>query len=431
MLWLMLNTPVSASPAQPTTSDLPRSGLPFARFVTLMALMTALTAMSIDIMLPALPEIGAELGLDAENQRQLVLTFYMMGFAPAHLVYGPLSDRYGRRGPLFFGLVLYAAASMLAFLAPDASVFLAARMLQGLGAAAPRVIANSIIRDLYMGRDMARVMSYVMMVFIAVPVLAPTFGEVILLAADWRAMFSVLLVISLAALVWSAVDLPETKNAADRMPLSVAGLRGAAHRFATTRQTIGYTIGLGFIFGVLMSYINSAQQVFVDLYDLGWRFPFVFGGIAAFMILASLTNAALVRRIGMRRVSHLALLAFLGICGVMAAAGYPGKPPLLVFCAFIASAFFCFGLIAPNFNALAMEKMGPIAGTASALLGFYSAAAGATFGSLIGQSFDGTVRPLAMGFTGLAVAALVTVLITERFRLAQPSPERAEAIRTP
>lgn len=409
---------------QPTTNA-PRT-LPFAQFVALMALMTALTAMSIDIMLPALPQIGEDLGLDAENQRQLILTFYMLGFAPAHLIYGPASDRYGRRGPLFAGLVIYGLATVAAFLAPNAIVFLIARMLQGLGAAAPRVIANSIIRDLYSGREMARVMSFVMMVFIAVPIMAPIVGEGILLLTGWRSIFFFLLLVGIAVLFWTAIGLGETKDPSMRVMLNWEGLSSAVKLYVTTRQTIGYTIGLGFTFGVLMSYINSAQQIFVDLYGLGTGFPFVFGGIATFMILASLTNAALVRRVGMRRTSHFALLALLTICGIMAAAGYPEKPPLLVFCAFVAGAFFCFGLIGPNFNALAMEKMGPIAGIASAVLGFYSAGAGALLGTLVGQSFDGTVRPLSIGFTALAVAALVTVLITERFRLAQPSPQPGE-----
>lgn len=389
----------------------------------LMALMTALTALSIDIMLPALPQIGAELGLDGENNRQLVLTFYMVGFATAHLIYGPVSDRFGRRAPLFVGLILYAIATVLAFVASDTTVFLAARVLQGLGAAAPRVMANSIIRDLYTGRDMSRIMSFVMMVFIAVPVLAPSVGDLVLVFAQWRGIFGVLLVVSLIVLLWTALRLPETQAKENRRPLSASSLISAARTFVTTRQTIGYTIGLGFMFGVLMSFVNSAQQIFVDVYGLHHEFPIIFGIIAGFLILAALTNAALVKRLGMRPVSHIALLGFLAVCAVMAIAGFPEKPPLLFFCAFIASGFFCFGLVSPNFNALAMEPMGKVAGMASALLGFVSITIGVTFGSTIGQSFDGTVRPLAVGYTALAVAALVTVLITERLRLAHPTPQ--------
>jgi DHA1 family bicyclomycin/chloramphenicol resistance-like MFS transporter len=169
-----------------------------------------------------------------------------------------------------------------------------------------------------------------------------------------------------------------------------------------------------------MSYVGSAEQIFVDVYGLGTNFPMVFGAVASAMILASFINSRLVVRIGMRRVSHFALLAFLAVCGAMALFGYPEKPPLIVFCLFMAAAFFCFGLIGPNFNAMAMEPVGHIAGTASSFIGFYTTAAGATFGWLIGQSFDGTVRPLTIGFTLLVLAALASVLITERGKLARP-----------
>jgi DHA1 family bicyclomycin/chloramphenicol resistance-like MFS transporter len=192
-----------------------------------------------------------------------------------------------------------------------------------------------------------------------------------------------------------------------------------------TRQTVGYIIGTGFVFGLLLSYILSAEQIFVDVYGLGPRFPIVFGAISCFMVAASVVNASVVRRIGMRSISHRALLGALAACGVLALAGYPEKPPLLLFCGFMAVVFFCFGLIMPNFNALAMEPMEHVAGTASSAAGFYSTSAAAVLGTLIGQSFDGTVRPLCIGITLLFCATLVTVLITERFRFAQPGQSGA------
>jgi DHA1 family bicyclomycin/chloramphenicol resistance-like MFS transporter len=419
----------TSKPSFPPRAEAPMrpSRLPFVEFVTLMALMTALTAMSIDIMLPALPQIGSDLGLSAENQRQLVVTFYMMGFAPGQFIFGPLSDRYGRRIPLFIGLALYACGSAIALIAPTASIFLAARLLQGLGAAAPRVMAMSIVRDLYAGRGMARVMSFVMMVFIAVPILAPSAGQGVAHFWGWRSIFTGLFLVAVATLIWSAIRLPETKDPAERMPLSVAGLTHSLSVFISSRQSVGYTVALGFAFGTLLSYVNSAEQIFVDVYHLGGLFPVAFGGIASLMIFSSLSNAVLVRRLGMRRVSQAALLAFVCVCAIAALAGFPTKPPLLLFCAFIAMTFFCFGLMAPNFNALALEQVGPIAGMASAIFGAYSTAVGAAFGWLIGQFFDGTVRPLMIGFTLLALAALATVLLTERFRLFTLGAQPAEA----
>ncbi|NJM34404.1 MAG: multidrug effflux MFS transporter [Rhodomicrobium sp.] len=404
------------TPAEPGRPDETR--LPFAEFVTLIALMMALTALSVDIMLPALGTIGNDLGLDADNDRQLIIIVYLAGFAAGQVVFGPLSDRFGRKRPLYAGLAVYALASIAAAQADSAATMFAARALQGVGAAAPRIIAIAIVRDRFAGRQMARVMSFVMMVFIVTPILAPSLGESVMHLAPWRAIFAILFLASLVTLAWAALRLAETHPPELRLPLTPGRLSAALVTVVTTRQTAGYAIGFGFFFGVLMSYIASAEQIFVDVYGLGKSFPLVFGAIASVMIAAALINARLVGTFGMRRVSHIALLAFIGVCGVMALFGYPQKPPLALFCLFIASAFFCFGLIGPNFNALAMEPVGHIAGTASSFIGFYTTGAGAIFGYLVGQSFDGTVRPLAIGFSLLAIGALIAVLITERGRLA-------------
>ena len=393
---------------------------PFAEFVALIAAMMALTALSVDIMLPALNQIGGDLGLAADNDRQLVIIIYLAGFAAGQIVFGPLSDRFGRKRPLYVGLAIYAAASVAAILTDSATALFMARAVQGFGAAAPRIIAIAIVRDRFAGRGMARVMSFVMMVFVIMPILAPTLGQGVMQVGPWRAIFAILLFVALLILAWAALRLMETHPAERRLLISPRRLLGAMMTVFTTRQTVGYAIGFGFFFGVLMSYIASAEQVFVDVYGLGTSFPLVFGAIGSVMVLASVTNARLVGRLGMRRVSHTALLAFLCVCGVMALAGYPDKPPLIWFCLFIACTFFCFGLIGPNFNALAMEPVGHIAGMASSFVGFYTTGAGALFGFLVGQLFDGTVRPLTIGFTLLGLGALLAVLITERGRLARP-----------
>lgn len=400
-----------------------RPELSFVEFVGLIALMMSMTAFAVDIMLPGLPQIGDALGLAGANDRQLVITFYLVGFAGGQLFFGPLSDRFGRKKPLYAGLAIFAVGSILAAFADSAAMMFAARALQGLGAAASRVIAVAIVRDRFSGRQMSRVMSFVIMVFIVVPVLAPAAGQAIMAVASWRWLFLVLLAASLATIFWSWLRLSETRAAGDSLPLSAARIADAVRIVATTRQTAGYAIGFGFLFGVLMSYVGSAEQIFVDVYGLGDNFPLVFGAVASAMIAASFINARLVGRVGMRRVSHFALLALLAVCGAMAIAGYPEKPPLVLFCLFMAAVFFCFGLIGPNFNAMAMEPVGQIAGTASSFIGFYTTAAGATFVWLIGQSFDGTVRPFTIGLTLLALAALVAVLITEKGKLARPQPQ--------
>lgn len=407
------------TPPMPYSHDLPRRthDIRFAEFVALVALLMAMTALSIDIMLVALPDIAASYGVLEPNDRQLLVTGYMLGFAVGQPFHGPLSDRFGRKPVLAVGLVIFALASLGAALAPSFAWMLAFRALQGFGAAAPRVVAIAIVRDCFAGRDMARVMSFVMMVFIIVPVVAPAIGEGIVLLASWQWVFGALFLVAAAAIVWSGLRLPETRPAEDRMPLSAAALGHAFTTVVTTRWTLGYTIAMGFMFGGLLSYVGSAQQVFVDVYGLGELFPLAFGAIAGVMALASLTNTRLVGRVGMRRVSHAALLVHVAACAVMAAFGFPEHPPLLALAAFMAVVFYCFGLIAPNFNAMAMEPLGHVAGMGSSFVGFYTTAAGAFFGWVIGHAFDGTVRPLIIGFAVLGVSALVTVLVTEHGQL--------------
>ncbi|HXW22080.1 MAG TPA: multidrug effflux MFS transporter [Rhodomicrobium sp.] len=407
---------VKSQEAVPQTAQFPLS---FLEFVSLVALLMALTALSIDVMLPALPQIGNALGVSDENDRQLVISVYFIGFAAGQFLFGPLSDHYGRRQPLLAGLALYIAGTIIALSSGSFAGLLAARVFQGFGASAPRVIALAIVRDRFGGREMARVMSFVMMVFIVVPILAPGVGEIILQISSWRIIFHLLLFVAASSMIWAWFRLPETRRDEDRLPFSLASVWQATKLVATTRQTAGYMIGMGFVFGLLLSYIVSAQQIFVDVYGLGSRFPVAFGAISCFLIAASGLNALFVRKIGMRGVSHRAIFAGLAVCGLMALAGFPAMPPLLLFGAFMGIVFFCFGVIMPNFSALSMEPMSHIAGTASSLAGFYSTVAGAAFGTAIGRSFDGTVRPLCIGVTALLVATLITVLITERFKLMQ------------
>jgi MFS transporter, DHA1 family, multidrug resistance protein len=388
----------------------------------LMALLIAVAALSMDVMLPALPRIGGSLGVVNRNDTQLVLSVYLGGFSIGQFLSGPISDRFGRKPPLLFGLALYIIGTLWAIASGSFGELLTARVLQGLGGAFPRVIALAIIRDRFEGREMSRVMSFVMMVFIAVPVLAPALGGALLLVSPWRTLFFLLLIVAIASAIWTRFRLPETCPESDRLPLSAGAIWQAVKLVTSTRQTIGYVVAMGFVFGVLVSYIMSAEQIFAEVYGLGPRFPIAFGSIAAFMIAASLLNASVVRRVGMRGLSHRALLGALAACAIMALAGYPEKPPLILFCGFMASVCFCFGIIMPNFNALAMEPMAHMAGTASSVAGFYSTAAAAVFGTLIGRSFDGGVRPLCISITVLFAAAVLAVLITERFKLMQHKP---------
>jgi DHA1 family bicyclomycin/chloramphenicol resistance-like MFS transporter len=383
----------------------------FVEFIALMALLTAMSALSIDIMLPSLPEIGRHFGVGTENDRQMVVTSYLLGIAVGQLFYGPLSDKWGRKTLLLAGLSVYLVGSIAALWAEAFWQLLAARLTQGFGAAAARVIAVAIVRDLFAGRQMARIMSLVMTVFIIVPVFAPSIGQGLTRIGSWTWSFHFLLLIGVLAILWSQTRLGETRW------LGSEGKQiGLARAFATvlgTRQTVGYATAAGFVFGCLVSYISSAQQVFVEVFGLGDKFPLAFGSVALAMAAASFANAMLVQRLGMRRAGHAALLGFCAVSLALALSTIGGRPPVLLFIVLLGCAFFCFGLISSNFNAIAMQPLGQIAGTASSFTGFYTSVLSALIGFTVGRLFDGTARPLAFGFCLLGGLALLTVLATE------------------
>ncbi len=402
-----------------TSSPGPDRPMPgFAEFVAMMAALMALTALSIDIMLPALPQIRDDFGVMDPNRQQLVVTAYVLGFALGQLFHGPISDGLGRRRVLLGGIAVYALASFACLVSGAFEGLLVARFVQGAANAAPRVVAIAVVRDVYGGRKMAEVMSFVMMTFIIVPVLAPSLGGLFLLAGSWHLIFAFLCVVAAVVFAWVALRLPETRGVEARQPMTPAWLAGAFGSALRTRQTLGYTLATGAVFGCLMGYINTAQQIYVDLYHLGGWFPVVFGGVAAALALASFVNTRLVGDLGMRAVSHAALLGFVAASLLHAAIALSGGlPPLPVFVALLAICLFCFGLLMPNFNALAMEPMGHIAGTASSFVGATTTGLAAAVGLWIGQHYDGTVTPLLAGFALCGLAGLAIVLVTERGRL--------------
>jgi DHA1 family bicyclomycin/chloramphenicol resistance-like MFS transporter len=389
-------------------------------FIAMMAMLMALNALAIDIMLPGLQEIGASLGVESENHRQYVISAYLMGFAVAQLAYGPLADRFGRKAPMLAGLGIYIVAAFLGAFAPTFEALLLFRFVHGIGSAATRVITVSIIRDVFGGRQMAEVMSLVMMVFMIVPIIAPGTGQVIMLFGEWHLIFVFMAVAAIAVSLWMKLRLPETLNPADRRPFTIRSVGEAFTIVLTNRVALCYTLASTFIFGALFGFINSAQQIYVGIYELGALFPVAFAAVAAFMSLASYLNSRLVGRFGMRRLSHGALIGFMLVSAVWFVLSLFGTIPFPLFLLLFALAMFQFGLIGSNFNALAMEPLGHVAGTASAVLGFMGTAGGGLIGALLGQAFDGTTTPLGAGFFGVALAGLVFVLVAERGRLFQP-----------
>jgi DHA1 family bicyclomycin/chloramphenicol resistance-like MFS transporter len=395
-----------------------RSGPRLGEFVVLMALLISLVALSIDAMLPALPEIGGDLGVRRENDPQMVISALFLGLAVGQMLYGPLSDSIGRKPAIYIGIALFIAGCLLSVLATNFSVMLAGRVLQGFGAAAPRIVTIALVRDQFEGRAMARIMSLVMAVFIFVPAVAPAIGQGILMIADWRAIFGVLLGLALIGLVWFALRQPETLPPAHRLPFSLGRIAAAIREVCVNRVAIGYTVAGGVIFGAFVGYLNSAQQIFQAQYGLGERFPLYFAALALAIGSASYVNARLVMRHGMRPLSWRALtalsassLAFLAITYAQA-----GHPPLWSLMTYLMIAFFCIGILFANFNALAMQPLGHIAGVGAAVVGSLQTLISLLLGTLIGQSYDGTALPLVGGFAILGLMSLAVMAWSETGR---------------
>ena len=406
----------------------PLTRLSFGEFVALMALMMSLVAMTIDMMLPALSTIGADLGAQSENANQLIVTMIFLGLALGQVIYGPLSDSVGRKPAIFLGYAIFFAGTLLSIFAVTFPMLLLGRLLQGIGVAAPRSVSLALIRDQYEGRAMARVMSFISVVFILVPIIAPSFGQAILLVAAWRAIFVVLFLLGVVSLSWFALRQPETLSAARRVPLSAGRIGRGLREVLSNRVTLGYTLMAGLIAGAFQGYLSSAQQVFQFQYELGTLFPVIFAVNAIAIGLASFTNGRLVMRYGMRTLSRIALFTFCGLSvafsGVALLTG--GQPSLWLFMAYLLPTFFCVGLLFGNMNAMAMEPVGHLAGMGAAVVGSLSTLLATPLGMAVGQAYNGTITPLVLGFTVLGLGALVLMRWAEGARApSSPGPQPA------
>jgi DHA1 family bicyclomycin/chloramphenicol resistance-like MFS transporter len=383
-------------------------GTGFGEFVALMATLTALVALSIDMVLPSLPAIGASLGVARANDNQLVVSLLFLGFGLGQFFYGPLSDAAGRKPAAFLGLTVFTAGCLLALLAHTFPMMLAGRFLQGLGVAGPRTITIALVRDRFEGREMARVMSLVTAVFIIAPIVAPQMGQVVLEHFGWRAVFVVYLVMGVVASTWFGLRQEETLPPERRVPFSLARLAAATAMVVTNRMTVCYTIASGFVFGAFLGYLTSAQQILQEQYALGSRFPLYFSLLAVGIGGASLANARLVLRYGMRPLSQWALWGIfvlsMAFTGIATLAG--GRPALWLLMTYLMVSFFGIGLLFGNLTTLAMQPLGAIAGTGSAIVGATSMLISLTLGTGIGQIYDGTVVPLVAGFAVLSLCSI-------------------------
>jgi MFS transporter, DHA1 family, multidrug resistance protein len=406
----------------------PSQAAPQKGFIILVALLTAMVAMSIDAMLPALGVIAAEFGVTEPNQRQYIITMFFLGMTVGTLIYGPISDSTGRKPAIFAGLGIYMAGTLLAMASTSFTMLLCGRLLQGLGAAGPRIVSIAMVRDGQAGAAMARIMSFVMSVFMLVPILAPSFGQVALIWGDWRMIFVGFLAMATLAAALLAFRQKETLAPANRRPMSPRSWLSGAREFFRYPVAWGYTIAVGMIFGAFVSYLGSSEQIIGESYGQHEYFALWFGALAVSIALAMILNARLVVRLGMRVLTKYAVRACVGVSAVFLAVTLAagGHPPLILLAAYLFVVFFCCGMLFGNYSAMALEPVGHIAGMASALNGTISSLIAIALGGFIGQLYDGTVIPLVGGYLVLSSIAMAMGEIAERMKGA---PVRTASVR--
>ena len=398
--------------------------IPQWEFVCIVALLISLNALAIDTMLPALGVIADYYHLANSNDQQLVLFAYIAGFGVPQLVFGPISDRYGRLGLLKVCLIGYSVTALLCMGVSSFAGLLGLRFFQGVLASGIRVVAVSVVRDLLAGRAMARVMSLVMTVFMIVPILAPAIGQLVMNTMGWKWTFGILGVGGVLTLIWVQFRLPETLPETRRKPLNIETSMQGYLDVLKCRVTLGYMAASGVIFGALFAFIGASEQIFSDTFGQGDKFALLFAGVAGSLAIANLVNARVVEKIGMRRISHVTLFVFIGLAFLNAMAMTFVGEHLVIFFPLFALTFACFGLLGANFSSIAMEPQGENAGTASAAYGFATTTFASGFGWLIARQFDGSVLPILYGFVSLGLLSLLLVWITEKGELFEPASRR-------
>ena len=398
--------------------------MPLWEFVGMVAALMALNALAIDTMLPALGVIAEHYQLEKANDQQLVLFAYILGFGVPQLIFGPISDRFGRRGLLMLCLAAYTATAFVSMIVSSFSALLFVRFFQGVVASGIRVIAVSIVRDLVAGRVMARVMSLVMTVFMIVPIMAPALGQLVMSIAPWQWTFGVLGLGGMLMLVWVWIRLPESLPKASRKPLNFQQAFSTYLLVLKNRMTLGYMAASGVVFGALFAFIGASEQIFDDAFGQGDRFALYFAVIAGALAVSNLVNARIVEKIGMRKISHTVLFLFIGLSVFNVVLNTVLGESLIIFLPLFALTFGCFGMLGANFSAIAMEPQGENAGTASAAYGFATTTFASFFGWIVASRFDGSVIPILYGYVALGILSLILVTVTERGQLFEPAQGR-------
>lgn len=373
-----------------------------------MALTTSLVALTVDGMLPALPEIGRDLGATNPSDPQLVVSMVFLGMGFGQLIFGPLSDSIGRKPSLYIGMVVFIIGCLMCNFAQSFEMMIAGRIVQGVGASGPRIVPMALIRDEYEGRGMARIMSLIMMVFILVPMVAPLLGQVVIYYADWRAIFTCFLVLAIVLLVWFAIRQPETLAIEKRKPFNIKTVLAGFKEVLKNRIALGYTASIGMVSGAFVAYLATAQPILQEQYELGLQFPAYFAVMSLSIGIASYLNSKLVIKWGMRLLSSWSLILIIIISSCFALYLYfiGAEPSLWLLMIYLVVVLFFNGILFGNMTSMAMEPLGHIAGVGAAVVGSLSTFISVPFGILVGHSYNGSVMPLVLGFAGCCAVAL-------------------------
>lgn len=378
-------------------------------FVVLMALLSSFAAFSIDAILPALPQIGADLNVLNLNDTQLIVSMVMLGMGLGQLFFGPMCDAFGRKPTLYAGISVFLVGSGICMYAPDLSWMLAGRIIQGFGLGSCRVVTAALIRDSYSGRYMSRVMSFIMMVFITIPMIAPLIGQMIMLFSSWKMIFIIIAIAAVVTTAWFSFRQPETLSQDTRTPFTLSGVSAAFKEVFTHQLVMLYTLAIGLIFGCFLSYLAASQAIFELSFGITDEFPKYFAIMALAFGLGAFFNSRAVVKYGTQKMVYMTLPIYfvLSIVLYVICLFNAGKPSLLAFLLLTVPLFFCVNVMFTNFNAMAMQHMGHVAGVGAAVIGSLSAGIGVIFSYVVGKDFDGNLTTLFLSYIVLGVALII------------------------